>query len=84
MTYKIELTICLGSSCFSRGNGRTLAAIKDFIQERQIEDQVFFKGELCSDKCQNGPILKINEKVFENLDPDSVTDLLSKELSDIL
>jgi len=84
MTTKIELTICLGSSCFSRGNGRTLAAIKEYLSTHQLEEKVFFKGELCTNNCNNGPILKINDNVFEDVDPLSINDLLNKELADIL
>lgn len=82
MSTKIELTICLGSSCFSRGNGRTLTTIKEYLKVNKLEDKIFFKGELCTNDCNNGPILKVNDKVFENVDPMLVNNLLDSELTD--
>ncbi|MFA8436095.1 MAG: (2Fe-2S) ferredoxin domain-containing protein [Marinifilaceae bacterium] len=77
MTDKIELTICLGSSCFSRGNGKTLQAINKFLEEHQLKDKVFFHGELCTGNCAKGPILKIGDELYEEVDPESVIDILN-------
>jgi len=77
MTEKIEITICLGSSCFSRGNGKTLQAINKYLEENKLNDMVFFHGELCTGKCAKGPILKIGDQIYEEVDPDSVVDILN-------
>ncbi|RUT79108.1 NAD(P)H-dependent oxidoreductase subunit E [Ancylomarina longa] len=77
MSDKIEITICLGSSCFSRGNGKTLKAINTFLEENKLKDQVFFHGELCTGNCAKGPILKINEDLYEEIDPEKVNEILN-------
>lgn len=77
MAEKIEITICLGSSCFSRGNGKTLKAINTFLEENDLKDKVFFHGELCTGNCAKGPILKIDEELHEEVDADSVIEILS-------
>ena len=77
MAEKIEITICLGSSCFSRGNGKTLKAINDFLDEHKLKDKVFFHGELCTGNCAKGPILKIDDQLYEEVDPESVIEILN-------
>jgi len=54
------IELCMGSSCYCRGN-RTLAAdLKDLIAKRNWENLVTIKGCLCKDTCANGPNISIN------------------------
>ena len=73
---KKEIVICLGSSCFSRGNKNTVHIIKNYIKEHQLEDKVFFHGNHCYDNCENGPILKVDNKEYQNITPENVLYLL--------
>ena len=77
MAEKIEITICLGSSCFSRGNGKTLKAINDYLDENKLKDKVFFHGELCTGNCAKGPILKIEDELYEEIDSDGIIEVLN-------
>lgn len=81
MSEKIEINICLGSSCFSRGNGKTLQVIKGFLEEKKLKEKVFFRGELCTGNCANGPILKIGDEMYEALDSDNSIELLKGALA---
>lgn len=82
MANKVEIIICLGSSCFARGNKKTVQSIDAYIKKHQLEERVFFHGGHCFGKCDKGPIVKINDKYFENVDHINVIDLLAKELED--
>ncbi len=74
---KKEIIICLGSSCFSRGNKNTVKIIKDYVKEHQLEDKVFFHGNHCYGNCANGPILKVDNKEYQNITPENVIFLLN-------
>lgn len=78
MAEKIEITICLGSSCFSRGNGKTLKAINAFLEENKLKEKVFFHGELCTGNCAKGPILKVDDQLYEEIDSESIIKILSE------
>ncbi|MFP4622423.1 MAG: NAD(P)H-dependent oxidoreductase subunit E [Bacteroidales bacterium] len=62
-----ELIICLGSACFSRGNRDAVNTIKNYIKEHQLEDKIYFRGCHCMNKCQDGPNLKFEDKIFSGV-----------------
>lgn len=74
----IEIVVCMGSSCYSRGNNETLTIIKDFLIENGLDNQVVFKGELCSGLCKNGPNLRIGKSIYSTVDSVSVTAILAE------
>jgi len=83
MAEKIEIIICLGSSCFARGNRKTVEAIQSYINKHNLGDKVTLGGGHCFGHCNKGPIIKINKKIFENVDAMNVFDILSKELEEL-
>jgi NADH:ubiquinone oxidoreductase subunit E len=72
-----EITICLGSSCFSRGNKKILEVIKAYLKEHNLSGQVFFHGDLCSGHCEQGPVIKINDQIFKMVNADNIYDILN-------
>lgn len=75
-----EITICLGSSCYTRGNNETIKLIQAFIAENKIEDLINFKGELCSCNCKSGPNLKVNDQTHHNIDALSAITIIKDNL----
>ncbi|MEN8229028.1 MAG: (2Fe-2S) ferredoxin domain-containing protein [Bacteroidota bacterium] len=79
---KKEIRICLGSSCFSRGNKQTLQIIQQYIKEHQLENEVILKGNHCFSDCNAGPILKIDQNIYEKVTREKVLEILEKEFGD--
>ena len=71
-----EMIICLGSSCFSRGNCKNLRIIQDYLKRNNLENSIDFKGNLCSEQCNHGPILQINDQTFEHVDESNIITIL--------
>jgi len=78
---KHEIAICMGSSCFARGNKATLQKIKDYLNKNEIEDKVIFRGNRCFDKCGKGPNLMIDDKMFHQVNEDNVETILDQFFS---
>ena len=82
MIRKNEIMICLGSSCFARGNKATLKAIVKYLDDHNLKDKVYFHGGHCFGKGAEGPIVKINSKIFTGVDEYNVIDILTNELNE--
>ena len=77
---KTEIVICLGSSCFARGNKQNVKIIQNFIKEKGIEHKVSFRGRHCFGNCDNGPSLTIGEKQIDHLNSDNLLEILNEFL----
>jgi len=83
MAQRIEMQICLGSSCFSRGNKDVVLFIREYLRKNHLDDKVIFKGARCMDRCSNGPNLTINGVITEGVTLAKIEAILEKELSRI-
>jgi NADH:ubiquinone oxidoreductase subunit E len=75
-----EIKICMGSSCFSRGNRQTLQVIQQYLKEHHLERDVILKGNHCFGECNDGPLVKIGSTIYDQVTSDSILDILEKEL----
>lgn len=71
-----EIVICMGSSCFSRGNKKSLPLIQEYLATRKLHDVVHFKGSHCCGQCDQGPILKVDGHCHTQVTESGVTALL--------
>ncbi len=80
MNKKPEIVICLGSSCFARGNKEVVHVIKRYLEENMLMDKVFYHGAHCFGSCENGACIRINDKQIEGVNAENIVDYLNKEL----
>jgi NADH:ubiquinone oxidoreductase subunit E len=83
MSRRFEMQICLGSSCFSRGNKEVVRFIREYLRKNHLDDRVIFSGARCLGHCSNGPNLVINGKVIEGVGLTQVEKILEDELGDL-
>ena len=77
---KAEIVICLGSSCFSRGNRKMVQVIKEFLERKGITTDVTFRGAHCFGLCEYGPVIRIGEKEFRRVELTELEHILESEL----
>lgn len=75
-----EIRICMGSSCFSRGNKETLQVIQSYLKEHHLEREVVLKGNHCFDQCSEGPILKVGSSIYKHVTAETALEILENEL----
>ncbi len=71
----MKIEICLGSSCHSKGSNKIVLFLKEYVKKNS---DVKLSGLLCTDRCENGPILIINGKTYTNVTESNVLHILNK------
>ena len=84
MSKNIELILCLGSSCFARGNKKIVTMIKEYIEENNLSAQVNFHGNHCFGYCERGPVVKINDRIHEEVTESSIKNILDNAFKNVL
>lgn len=77
MSNKVEVVICLGSSCFARGNKATLKVIDKYIKDNNLQDRIFFHGGHCFGRCAEGPVVKINDIIHTGVNEFNIIEILN-------
>jgi len=77
---RIIVELCMGSSCFARGNAQTLTQLENYIAEKGLGDRVELVGHLCLGACSSGPNVKIGDVTHSGISPECVVDLLREAL----
>ena len=72
----VRITLCMGSSCFARGNNRNLEVVRTFLERRGIGAEVVLTGVLCENACNKGPNVSIDGAVHHAVDPVTLVALL--------
>ena len=83
MAQRIEMQICLGSSCFSRGNREVVMYIREYLKKNHLEDRIVFKGARCMSLCSNGPNLRINHRIIEGVTLTGIEEILENEFGNL-
>jgi len=84
MLKKTQIVLCLGSSCFARGNQEIIRSVKRYIDKKNIGDKVELKGDHCFNQCSNGPNMLIGDKLFQEITEHNIIEILDNALSEIL
>jgi len=70
------IKVCLGSSCYVRGNDKMLTFIEDYIQKNQKDVSLELVGCRCTNLCQDGPNIFIEDKKYSNISKDELIKVL--------
>lgn len=65
----LKVTLCLGSSCHSRGNRHHVETLRGQLADRSGEVEFELKGSLCLGRCAEGPMV-LFDGVSQVLSPD--------------
>ena len=76
----IDVVICLGSSCFARGNAENLRKLKAYLENCDIAVNFRVRGRLCEKKCTTGPTITINGVDYGEVQSGAAIALLEQAL----
>ncbi|TVR40178.1 MAG: (2Fe-2S) ferredoxin domain-containing protein [Bacteroidia bacterium] len=78
-----EIVICMGSSCFSRGNKHNLSVIKNYLREKGLDQKIVFKGSHCFGECEHGPVLLIRGEKYTHVLSNQVAEYMDQHFGDL-
>lgn len=70
------IKVCLGSSCYVRGNDKMLAFLEDYTRKHNKEVTIELFGCRCTNACQDGPTIFVNDKKYSHLTQDELLRIL--------
>lgn len=76
MSKKIQ--VCMGSSCFARGNNKNLDVITKYIRDNNLNVEIELSGLRCCGLCSKGPNITIDGVEYNNVDSGTLIDILDK------
>ncbi len=77
---KIEVVLCMGSSCFARGNNLSIQILQEYIRDADLSGTINLKGSLCEGACNCGPHITIEGVRYQDLDYNSVVSILEHHI----
>ena len=60
------IKVCLGSSCYIRGNDKTLEFLENYIKTHKKDIQIELLGCRCSNLCLDGPNIFVDDKKYSH------------------
>jgi NADH:ubiquinone oxidoreductase subunit E len=79
----IQVTICMGSSCFARGNDENLRMLEELVRAGTLDADVRPAGSRCEGLCARGPNVSIDGTMHHEVDPGTLTDLLRERTREL-
>lgn len=74
---KHNIKVCMGSSCFARGNLQNLDYIESFIKENDLQADIELLGAHCQEKCEFGPNIYVDGVLYNEVNESKLKEILN-------
>ncbi|HOT75179.1 MAG TPA: NADH-dependent [FeFe] hydrogenase, group A6 [Candidatus Wallbacteria bacterium] len=82
---KIEVSVCVGTSCYIRGAQDLLHRLIKYIEDKEMTSIVEVKASFCFENCSKGPTVNVGGKIINRCDFETACkeiDLQAGKISD--
>lgn len=86
---KIEVCVCVGTNCYMKGSQDLLKQLIAYVSENKLTDIIGFEGQeemvdvkatFCFERCDRGPVVRINHIVIEKATFEKAKAVLIEEI----
>lgn len=63
---KVQVSVCVGTSCFIRGSQMLLKRLAEYVESRDLDDTVEIQATFCFEHCDRGPTVRVGGQVIEH------------------
>lgn len=74
----VTITVCMGSSCFARGNSENIVFIENYIKEKGLNAKLDLCGTRCENMCASGPHVMVDGKMYSGVTVEMLKAILNK------
>lgn len=78
---KLQVRVCVGTSCFVRGSQTLLQTLLKTVEERKLEDRVDIAATFCFERCGRGPTVAVGDRVIEKCSVPMALEALDEALA---
>jgi NADH-quinone oxidoreductase subunit G len=78
---KVDVSVCLGTSCFLRGSESLLRGLTRHAEENHLENLVDIRGHFCFEKCDCGPSVTVNGTHMEQCTIERALEAVEEQLA---
>lgn len=80
MAEKLQVKVCVGSSCHIQGGTKTLRALESLIEGEHLSDQVELKADLCLENCLQAPNVVVDGTIHGGITPDRAAEFFKSHI----
>ncbi len=80
MAEKLEVKVCVGSSCHVKGGSKTLKALEALIDKTNMAGRIDLKADLCLGNCLDAPNVVVDGDTHGGVTPDCVEDFFNETI----
>jgi len=77
---EVQVSVCVGTSCFLRGSQTLLKRLADYVESGDLDDTVEIQATFCFEHCDRGPTVRVGEQVIEHCTFDLAYEAIEGEL----
>jgi NADH-quinone oxidoreductase subunit G len=78
---KLEVGVCVGTSCYLRNSQALLAALIRHVEDRGLESRISVRASFCHEKCDQGPTVRVGERVLGRCTLEQAVEAMDEELT---
>lgn len=71
-----EIKLCMGSSCFARGNNELLEFIEEYVKTNDLDAVIELSGCRCINACDEGPNIYIDGVLYHGMTREKLLSVL--------
>lgn len=76
----LQINICVGTNCFTKGSQNLLRKLGNYIEERGLSDMVDLQATFCLERCGTAPNLLIGEQHLPGCTYDKAISVIDAEV----
>lgn len=77
---KLEVTVCVGSSCHIKGSREVIMRFDELLKEHDLQDRVTLQGSFCMERCGKGINWQIGDRDLTSTGIEDAVETFTKDV----